>query len=302
MRWKPLYDFMRERHEIYVRRFIEDKPWPWTTDKILQRYRFCNVYRELDTVTQWIDAHIRRPYADHPNLWFMLCVARQINWPDTLKELMDEGAWPRGTWNPARARKVMLARQARGEKLYTGAYILNGQLGSKRKPGTDDKAYYTCHVVLQSAWENKDKILQAIVEETTLQATWEALLSGFGWGPFTAYEVVCDLRYTRYLKRAGDKLLWANPGPGAKRGLDWLDGRKKKDRPDNETMIQEMRWLHSRIAPEWERRFRKFPELELREIEHSLCEYDKYHRTEVGKSRPKATYTPPEIEAIERGG
>ena len=32
------------------------------------------------------------------------------------------------------------------------------------------------------------------------------------------------------------------------------------------------------------------PNLEMREIEHSLCEFDKYERTRLGEGRPRAKY------------
>lgn len=292
VRWRPLYNWMHERQMIWQRRFVDKAPWPWTRDEILQTYRFCNVYRELDTVTQWVDKHIRRPYAQHKNLWFMLAVARQINWPETLAEIMYHKAWPEHDFDPRAMRRVMLRRQERGEKLYTGAYILNGQLGSRYKKGMDDKAYYTCHVVLKSAWDNRARILAAI-NTNSMQTAWEVLNESFGWGPFTSYEVVTDLRYTRYLRTAKDRLTWANPGPGAKRGLDRLARRKKADRPSVETMIEEMRQLHLVIAPLWAKAFRQLPPLEMREIEHSLCELDKYERVRKGQGRPKAKYEPP---------
>lgn len=294
MRWKPLFNWMKERHLIYHRRFRGKLPWPWTKDKILQTYSFCNVYRELDKVTIWVRENIREPYADHPNLPFMLAVARQINWPDTLQEIMDEGGWPVRGFDPKKMRKIMLARQARGDKLYTGAYILNGQLGSRYKKGKDDKAYYTCHVVLQTAWDLRHRINAVMKDTHSMKHTWYAFLDGFGWGPFTAYEVVCDLRYTKWLHNAKDRLTWANAGPGAKRGLDRLANRPKSKRPVAEELTQEMIKLHGIIAPVWRRRFSYYPPLELREIEHSLCEFDKYERVRRGQGRPKATYQPPE--------
>jgi hypothetical protein len=78
------------------------KPQPWTTYRILSRYKMCNVYREQDRVTAWIRENWRAPYADHPNLWFAMCVARAINWPETLEEI----AFP-DTWNPKRVVAVL---------------------------------------------------------------------------------------------------------------------------------------------------------------------------------------------------
>ena len=33
-----------------------------------------------------------------------------------------------------------------------------------------------------------------------------------------------------------------------------------------------------------------YPPFELREIEHSLCEFDKYERIRLGQGRPKQKY------------
>ena len=110
--------FIKERHAIYLRRQA-GQPKPWTDDPILQRYRFCNVYRELDTVTIWIRQNWREPFTEHRNLWFAMAMARAINWPDTLEEI----GFPE-RWDPTVISNVMVARKARGEKVYTGAYML----------------------------------------------------------------------------------------------------------------------------------------------------------------------------------
>ena len=60
------FNYINERHQIYLRRENGLHP-PWTEDKILKTYSFCNVFRELDTVTEWIRKNWREPYFDHPN-------------------------------------------------------------------------------------------------------------------------------------------------------------------------------------------------------------------------------------------
>ena len=35
------------------------------------------------------------------------------------------------------------------------------------------------------------------------------------------------------------------------------------------------------------------PVLEMREIEHSLCEFDKYQRVKNGEGKPRSIYQPP---------
>ena len=177
LKHKPLLKFMLQRHRIYLRREVEGLPKPWTRDPILQSYRFCNVYRELDTVTQWIRRHIREPYADNRNLWFMLAMARQINWPDTLQEIMDYGYWPVNGYRWEKVRNVMLERQARGEKLYTGAYMLNAHGTKPTDP--KDKAFFTTKLVLDSVWEHRAAISQAF-EHGSMRDAWAALLPRSG--------------------------------------------------------------------------------------------------------------------------
>jgi alpha-glutamyl/putrescinyl thymine pyrophosphorylase clade 1 len=284
-RTNDLLAFMKERHNIYLKR-AKGTAKPWTKDQILQSYRFCNVYRELDTVTIWVRENIREPFADHPNLWFMLAMARQINWPDTLQEIMDEGAWPRQRYDWAKVRAIMLARQGRGDQLYTGAYMLNAHGTKPSDP--KDKAFFTTKLVLNSVWEFRSEIRRAF-ENGSMRQAWASLLPSHGWGPFTAYEVVCDARYTRYGATAlwdRDAHAWANAGPGAKRGLNRLTGAPLKQPMRAEEALRLMRAYFDAIAPRWSHE----PKLEMREIEHCLCEFDKYERTRLNEGRPRSTY------------
>lgn len=295
MNEKPLLKFMLERHAIWIRRqehpvkdpaMFQGKP-TWTKDKILQTYKFTNVYRELDRMTIWVRNSIREPFKDHPNLWFMLAMARQIGWPPTLRELMNsnDDPWPRKTWNWRLAMNVMRKRAARGEKVYTGAYMLNAH-GEQRPEiqghGTFDKPLFTCRLVLHDLWNERAAVEP--VMHTSIQQVTERLQDYFGWGGFMSYEVACDLRYTRYLRDAPDKLTWAHAGPGARRGLRRVTGRY----PGLRDSLPLMRELHARIAPAWPH----LPALELREIEHSLCEFDKYERARLGEGRPRALFQP----------
>ena len=86
MRIDDLIAFMQARHAIYLKRKM-NLPKPWTSDPILQDYRFCNVYRELDRETMWIKENWREPLKDHSYLFFAMTVARVVNWSPTLEEM-----------------------------------------------------------------------------------------------------------------------------------------------------------------------------------------------------------------------
>ena len=192
MRSHDFNKFMVERHNIYLRRFIEGDPYPWTDDPILNEYSFCNVYRELDRVTIWIRENWREPYADHPNLPFAMAMARQINWPDTLEEI----GFPEH-WNPERIKAIMQGRLNRKEKVYTGAYMLTGTLGGTKVEQTIDK-------ILTPLYEMPPRIISNSLEET-----WKRYLPYPGFSGFMAYEVVTDLRHTKHLENAEDIMTWA---------------------------------------------------------------------------------------------
>src|SRR4051812_23574123 len=121
--YTPLFYWVRQREEIRRRKETGLGPESWTPDTILSTYRFCNVRREDDRVTVWVRDHIRKPYADYPNLWLMLCIARQVNWPMTLWQLINDGAWPSyPDFKPSDITLVLNKRKMMGEKVYTGAY------------------------------------------------------------------------------------------------------------------------------------------------------------------------------------
>ena len=264
------FHYINERHRIYLKR-QEGEPFPWTEDKILQTYSFCNVFRELDKVTIWVRKNWREPYADHPNLPFAMSMARQINWPDTLEEI----GFPE-EWNPERTKEIMQARMDRGEKVYTGAYMLTGTLGGTKVQQTVDK-------ILTPVYQNPPEIIPHSLKET-----WKNYLPYAGFSGFMSYEVVTDLRHTRHLENAEDVMTWANAGPGAKRGLNRIHGRSLKQAIKEDQLTQEMKSLLTNFNQNI--LFLLDKELEMREIEHCLCEFDKYERVRLGEGRPRSKY------------
>jgi len=306
--------FMKARHDIYLDRKA-GKPGPWTADPVLRDGRFCNIFRELDTVTIWIDQNIRQPYADHPHLWFMLAIARYINWPDTLRYLMDEaepGTWPdEEGFEPAKLTKALEDYAAAGNKVYTGAYMIRAESDPSKEWYSWTKHRYIAEIVLGRLWEDREE-WQRMLETTPgvlrafnrLETVWEKFQQRryIGWGPFMAYEVVTDLRHTRYLRNAPDIWTWANAGPGAIRGLNRLYGRDlaAKPRPEqtNAEMIELMQELNALDARGFNETFgppqlgspHVGPRFEARDIEHTLCEFDKYERVRLNEGKMRSKY------------
>ena len=282
--WINERELIRQRKEYQLE--------PLTTDPILRDYRFCNVFREEDRVTAWIREHWRDPHSNDLDVAFAMAVARVINWPDTLADV----GYP-VPWHPSKVYETLRARQKRGLKVYTGAYMLRGDVQGRdpRAPSDNNKAFYTVWTVLDPLWNARHQ-LHAILDgeqDPRLQDVWAWIVKFPGWGGFLAYEVVTDLRWTRWLCDAPDIYTWANAGPGAIRGLNRIHERPLAQALPQKVAVEEMKDLlitaNSSKTPLLHHVRRP---LEMRDIEHSLCEFDKYERALYGQGKPRAKYVP----------
>lgn len=323
-RLAEIASFMALRHSIYLKR-AAGVPGPWTDDPIMLSGRFCNIFRELDTVTIWIEENIRKPYADHEYLWFMLCIARYINWPPTLEALIEAAekhnvpCWPShpdfdlgeayiatepaGFTGSSMTWALHQCAKRQG-KVYTGAYMIRAESDPSKPWYSWSKHKYIAEIVLGRLWEDRHEWTAMLEDQVdggmTLEDCWTLFQNPryVGWGPFMAYEVVTDLRHTRYLEQAPDIYTWANAGPGAIRGLNRLYGRdlnaKPKASQTNAEMLELMNDLNGYDEPVFNQVFGEPgqvpPRFEMRDIEHSLCETDKYFRVKLGQGKMRAKY------------
>lgn len=278
--YAPLWNWIREREAIRARKERGESP-PWTIDPILAAYRFCNVRREDDRGTVWIRENVREPFADRPELWLMLCICRQINWPDALSELIaDARAWPIDDgFDPRRMTEILNARKSRGNKIYTGAYMIS----APATKGADKQAYIS-EVVVGDLWRRRAEFVDW--SGATLQSTHAKISRSNGWGPFMTYQAVVDMRFTRLLKNAPDVTAWAAAGPGTLRGLNRLHGRPVEAPRSQTQALGEMRTIYALVEQE------TGVAMDFSDVPNILCETDKYLRVQLGEGKPRARYVP----------
>jgi len=274
MRTAELWAFIQERHNIYLRKKA-GLPKPWTQDKILGSYRFCNVYRELDSVTIWITENWRFPHEDDPDLWFAMVVARLVNWPDTLESM----GWP-VPHDPQRFLDAIHEAKATGKKAFSGAYIVstNGH--------TMDKAEYLDKHVLQPLWEKREYLRPR--KDDLLQDFFNRLSKFNGMGSFMAGQVIADAKYAGYLFNAPDWWVWAASGPGSRRGLNRVTSRPVDASWAGSVWHKTLWELKEEIDPLV--RDAGWPELHAQDLQNCLCEFDKYERTRLGEGKPRSGY------------
>jgi hypothetical protein len=142
---------------------------------------------------------------------------------------------------------------------------------------------------ITKVWKSRNLLIRRAAEWPTMQSAHSEFTRYDGLGGFAAYEIVCDLRYTRFLEHATDKMIWCNPGPGAVRGLYRVLGRKLPNKgnascpPVPRDWEEKTRWLLATA----QRQLSDMPPFEMREIEMTLCEVDKMIRLLLGEGKSK---------------
>ena len=314
---EEFFGWINERHKIYECRATGESR-PWTRDVILRDFKFTNVFRELDRGTKYLrkmtdslpdfvgndKLSIQQAY----ELEILNTVLyRMINWWETFYECGFVGVeWATEAklahvareFSPAEHFEEWCvkarAREARGDKVFTSAHMTVGAAGQSK-----------LDTVIDTVWSVL-KDLQAHAEELHSINSIEGFAvyiqeqKWFGVGPFINYEISSDLRWSALRYGDGsypeDVLTWANIGPGCKRGLQRLGLPIELD---------SLRQLHA-VAPEFLKKHvlkhypvkkphgtlvaEAWPPFELREIEHSLCEFDKYSRALHNTGTPKEKF------------
>lgn len=278
---KRFAKFIKARHEVYLARAAGKKK-PWTKDEILQQYRFCNVYRELDTVTVWIAENWRSSYKDNPNVWFAMAVARFINWPGTLAEF---DPLP---WNPEKVLAAINKRKDAGDKVWTGAYMIGTQGNARDKPS------FVVYEVLDKLWGNRIQVRPR--EGDTLASFAHRLQSQYAFKGFMTGQVVADAKYVDpHLLKAADWHTWAVSGPGSRRGMARLQGATFDPAAGEgwRPPTNERAW-HAALIDLRERTIKLLPAnwepLHAQDIQNCLCEFDKYERVRLGQGKPRSLY------------
>jgi hypothetical protein len=191
--------------------------------------------------------------------------------PDTLAEL----SYP-VPWNAARFVRVLHQRAERGEKVWTGAYLV-GTGGV-----STDKAEYIADLLTRT-WQQRAQVRPP--KGSSLAAFAKRLLAVPGWGSFMVGQVIADTKYTPLLAKASDRETWATSGPGSKRGLNRVLGRPKDAPWREEDWLKAHTEVRAKLLQD-----KTVPWVDAQDLQNSECEYDKWKRVQLGEGTPRSLY------------
>lgn len=282
MRDKELKLFLywiEERHNIFIKKEAgEDRPW--TGDPILNEYKFTNPFRENDRVTRELRKRIKKK-DNLVTVFTKIIIFRMFNWPPTYDALDKAGLVDK--WDTRKATSLLTAMRKQERKIFTGAYIITNS-GSKK--GKIDIMCKAIGKILSNM-----NLLRRIQESKSLEESCLIMQDYPMVGKFIAYELITDMRHTKILNKATDIYTWANPGPGCKRGVHRLlfgttrgEKPKGKDVDYQQIMRELMHLAQHKLGDKLDVKF------EMRDIEHSLCEFDKYMRVLNKEGKPRSKY------------
>ncbi len=281
-RFALLLHWIRERHAVYIRRFELKMPKPWTMDKVIQNTSFTNVYRELDKTTQWYRNNLGKPscFEQEEELVFATICFRWFNLIETGKKLKDEGLFVK--WDSNKA--ITLLRETK--PVFTGAFVISN--GGPAGVGVD-KLTYVCKEYIDPIWKNRRKIVAFLHTNEYLETFHRYLqqYKGFGGTGFMAAQVVCDLKYTPFLKETKDWWSWSCPGPGSIKGMTYLlngvlepsNNVRKNWSTHMDSLRKKINIYIAKVG---------MPKLHAQDMQNCLCEYSKYvHVLNGGRAKRK---------------
>ena len=256
---------------------------------------------------------------------------RMVGTKEFAEEFLFSHGWiTENNYNPKLIKEIIEKRIRHKERCFTGAYIITNQgIKAPKSEVVIDRFITPLYedIVLDTTnfpMNNTASFMQQRLMHYQLMD-----FQGFGGGGFMAYEVVCDLTYMPTYRGdasfyesweelqqkatledfVSDRYFWANAGPGALRGLNRIWGRFLTSRMNFAESVAKMKHLlsYKKLIAEIsaERGYKPInpKDIDMRCIEHSLCEYDKYMRVLRGEGRPRSVtkYKEGQVYPVERG-
>jgi hypothetical protein len=284
--------FASERQRIFERR-VAGEAGPWTTDSILSTYKFCNVFRASDRVSQYLIRNVAydEEAVTSEDRLFQIVAFRMFSKIETWRGLRTIlGRQPViADLRTERFRRALESVRDLNGRLYTGAFILCAS------DAYGQPAKHLNHIELFRDMFLRGGLATRVQRAASLGDVYHALHDYPLMGDFMSYQTAIDINYSVLVNFSEND--FTRPGPGAVRGLKKVFSDFGDYRP--EEVIQ---WMVDRQETEFRRLGLPFNGLWGRPL-HAIdcqglfCEVDKYCREAIpdlvsARVRIKARFEP----------
>lgn len=269
--------FAAERQNIFYKKLNGEKE-PWTEDRILREYKFCNSYRASDRVSQYLLKNViynGEKYSKE-DMVFRIVLFKLFNKEETWELFIEElGDVKLENFNFEKYSSILENAKETGKKIYTDAYMSC----ATKAYGFDKK--HENHLALINQMFVIDKLQDKIINAKTMEEAFNYIKSYPLIGDFMAYQLITDINYSEVTNFS--EIEFTVVGPGSKRGIEKcfvdLEGMSKED---------VIKWMCEHQDEEFARLGITFKRLGNRKLQYIdcqnlFCELDKYLR----KSNPE---------------
>ena len=203
------------RQEIFFKRFENSKFSIYMPDRIFSHYKFCNVYRASDRVSQYLikniiykeEAKDLKP-EDHI---FRILFFRLLNRYETWTYLEEKlGLITYSNYDFEKISNALLSLEKTGNIVYGSAFMLSGV-----KIYNEDKKFKN-HLKLMEVILNGSFPVK-LAKAKTMREVYEMIGAYPLIGKFMAYQMAIDLNYSELINFSENDFTVA--GPGAERGI-----------------------------------------------------------------------------------
>lgn len=294
-----LYNFIKRRYVIHLRKDVLKKDPPWTTDQVLRDFRFTNIRREHDKESKWVIEHITsNPELSYEDKLLNVILFRLYNRHETAELIsMPFKFSETPDWNPEWYRSLFEAALVEDPKrvFFTAAFHTVGMKNTLKK--VTGESYAPMRILKFIKILINEGLVDDIKACTNQQEVYQTMTDYNGIGRFLAYQFYVDMTYIAEFPFSENEFTVA--GPGCVMGLNYLF----EDR-DGMSYEECLFWLRDNLdrlfveelGKDWDakRVFWDLPEedrcFNVMSLENCFCELSKYIRAKDGTGRPRKRY------------
>ena len=274
------WEFACKRQQIFWER-IRGNPYNSCRDSILSQYKFTNVYRASDRVSQFLIRNViyeDDSPSDIENTFFRIMLFKLFNSIETWQAIVAEfGTVTLNSFLLESLDKFLTDRLRRGVRVYSAAYMMPSG-ASKFK-----QTYKHSNHLHLLRWMIEQDFPRKLHNTTKMEEGFRLMNSAPFIGSFLAYQYITDINYSNITDYSEKEFVV--PGPGARDGIS-----KCFVKTDGVSEAAIIKYMTEAQQEHFEKTKQKFEnlwgrDLQLIDCQNLFCEISKYARVAYPEQR-----------------